>query len=335
MRDSGLPGLRIREKGGVFFLSGEDEFRKEEAARALVSWHLDPATRDFNFDPLWGSEVSVETLASILSTPPMMAEWRVVILREVEALANSPRARETLLEMARQPPPGLALILLGTIPKGSSAKLYQDLKRLARSVEFPAISPNDVPGWLLEWAASRYGREMTLDAARALGAAVGTNLGILAQEVEKLSSLVPEGEPITVEAVRSAGTHIPAVDYWAWMDQVGGRKTWQAMEGLETLMAQGESGVRLTNGLATHLLRVGTARIGGAKDLDATLPPQQKFLAKRLLEQSGLWTVGELEDALLGLLRADRLLKSSGLPEDHILEEWILGLVAREKGSAS
>ena len=81
MKASNPLGLSDQDKGGAFFLHGDDSFRKEETARALVEWHLDPATRDFNLDPLRGSEGSVETLASVLATPPMMAEWRVVVLR--------------------------------------------------------------------------------------------------------------------------------------------------------------------------------------------------------------------------------------------------------------
>jgi DNA polymerase-3 subunit delta len=324
----GFPGLPVKEKGGVFFLFGDDRFRKEEAGRALVDWHLDPATRDFNFDQLRGAEVAVETLASVLATPPMMAEWRVVYLREVEALASSPRARDALLEVVKTPPSGLALIILASIPRDSAAKFYKDLKRYSRSVEFPEIAPNDVPGWVVEWAAAKHGREFTEEAARALGAGVGTDLGVLAQEVEKLASLVEEGKPIGVEAVRAAGTRIPSEDRWEWMDRVGRREFGDALKGLEILVSQGESGVSLTTGLTTQLMRVALARTGGSRALESVLSPRQRWLAPRLLEQARRWSLEELDAAILGLRRVDRLLKSSSLSGDQVLEEWLLGLMA-------
>ena len=327
----GSHGLRNKGKGGAFFLFGGDRFQKEEEGRALVEWHLDPATRDFNFDPLRGSEVSVENLASTLATPPMMAEWRVVFLREVEALASSSRAREVLLEVVRTPPPGLALILLATIPKKSSAKFYKELQRLTSSKEFPEVGPNDVPGWVVSWAASRHGREITEEAARALGAGVGTDQGVLAQEVEKLTTLVEDGEPIGLEAVRAAGTRIPSEDRWVWMDRVGRREFGDALKGLGILVSQGETGVSLTSGLATHLIRVALARAGGAAALESALQPNQKWLGRRLHEQAKRWSMEELEKAILGLRRVDRLLKSSTLPDDQVLEEWLLGLMASER----
>ncbi len=334
MTVTGPLGLKTRETGGVFFLHGADEFRKDEETRALVEWFIDPATRDFNFDSLRGSEVGVEQLASVLATPPMMAVLRVVVLREVEALAGSSRARETLLDIVNAPPPGLALILLCTVPKGSKAKFYTELSRKARAVEFREVGPNDVPGWLMTWTRTRHGQEMTEEAARALAAGVGTNLGVLAQEVEKLSVLVDEGEAIGLEAVKAAGTFVPTEDRWLWMDRVGRREFEDALKGLEVLFSQGESGVSLTMGLATHLIRLALGKAGGAPALEAVLPYHLKWLGSRLAKEAQRWPQQALDDAILGLRRVDRLLKSSSLPDEQILEEWLLGIMVAERARA-
>jgi len=325
MKGRGSPSVLGREKGGAFFLYGDDAFRKEEVGRSLVEAHLDPGTRDFNFDPLRGSEVDAEGLASVLATPPMMAEWRVVFLREVEALAPSPRAREALLEVAKKPPPGLALIMLASIPGGSKARFYSELIRASRSMEFHEIGANDVPGWLLDRAASRHGVQMKEDAARALAAAVGTDLGVLSQEVEKLASLVGDGGTITLDSVKAAGTHIPTQDPWKWMDLVGNREFEKALAALPVLFGQGETGVLLVMGLSTHLLRLGLLRSAGERALDESLPARQRgWLTGKLAQQAYRWPAIELQDALHGLKRVDRILKSSSLLGDQLLEEWLL-----------
>jgi DNA polymerase-3 subunit delta len=315
-------GLEIR--GGAFYLHGDDPFRKEAAVRELIEAHVDPGTRDFNLDLLRGTEVSAEDLASILATPPMMAEWRVVVVREVEGLASSKHARDVLLAVVANPPPGLALVLSCTVPKGSKAKFYTDLSRRAQSVEFKEITADDVPGWLMERASEAHGVELEVDAARALGAAIGPNLGILARELEKLTDFVGDRGRITVGDVDAAGTKLPSQDRWQWFDLVGDRRFEDARRMLAVLLGQGESGVGLVIGLASHLLRLGVAVDGGQRGLEAALPVHQKWLARRLMSQARRWTMPEVDHAMQGLLDVDRLLKASPHTDEHFIETWLL-----------
>ena len=170
--------------------------------------YVDPATRDFNFDRLQGSEVSVEQLASVIATPPMMAEWRVVHLKEVEALAGSPSARQVILAAAQDPPHGLVLILQATVPARSKARFYKDLVRVATAVEFKPVPVDGVPGWLVTWAREEVGVTVEIEAAQALVGAAGTDLGVLAQEVRKLAEMVGRDVPVDVDAVRRGGAQV-------------------------------------------------------------------------------------------------------------------------------
>jgi len=335
MSDPLLSRIEREGRGGVFYLHGEDEFRKEEAVRLLRDAHAEPATRDFNLDDLRGSEVDAERLASILATPPLMAEWRVVVLRETEALAGSPRARDVLLGVVGSPPPGLALILSATVPDRSKARFYRDLEARSHAFRFGAVSLNDVPAWLVERAASRHGVELDEAAARALAAAVGAELGVLAQELVKLTGFVGERGRITREDVEAAGTRLPRQDRWQWLDLVGERRFREALASLRVLLAQNENPVTLVGALGTHLLRLGVARAGGAAALGEVLEGQHQWLARRLLPQARRWRVEQLERALVGLLRVDRLLKASGLSAEAILEEWLLGCLAEAEGEAA
>jgi len=321
-------------KGGVFYLHGTDEYRKEAAARALADAHLDPSTREFNYDRLRGSELDLEMLASALGTPPMMAEWRVVLLRETQYLASSQRIRTLLLRTAESPPPGLALILLCSVPERSSARFYQDLARVARSLEFQTPKLDDLPGWIMEWAREAFASEVTEEAARVLAYAVGSDSSVLAKELEKLSTLTGEGTAITLDVVKSAGSRIPRQDRWEWFDLIGQRRFIDALRGLEILLEHGETGVGLTIGMTTHLLRLGVVVDGGPGRLQAILPPHQRWLARRYGVQARLWTVETVETALSGLLEVDRLLKASPVADAHFLESWILGQLVGEDVAA-
>ena len=319
--------------GGAFYLHGGDQFRKEEELRRLIERHADPATRDFNLDLLRGSEIDAETLASVLATPPMMAEWRVVVLREVEGLAGSKHARDALLDVVRSPPPGLALLMSCTVPDGSKAKLYKELEKAARSVGFSAVSEADLPGWIVSRARESHDIEVEIAAARALGAAIGSDLGFVARELEKLSEFVGDRRKVTVADVEAVGTRIPAQDRWKWLDLVGERRFDQARATLTTLFSQGESGVGLVIMLATHLLRIGVVLESGRQGLENALPPYQRWLAKNVVPQARGWTVEELDRAVLELREVDRMLKTSSHGDEHFLESWLLGLRVRQEAA--
>ncbi len=328
MTDAAAALLAKGGKGGVFYLHGADEFRKAQATRGLIEAHLDPGTADFNLDRLRGREVDLERLASIIGTPPMMAEWRVVVLSETEGLAGSGRAKELLLATADSPPPGLALILTCTVPGSSKARFYRDLASRARSREFKQLAADDVPGWLMDRARETLGVEMEPSAAAALAQAIGVDLGVLDQELQKLSGYVEDGRPITRADVEAAGTSLPSQDRWAWIGMVGARRFREALESLGVLMGQGESGVALTISLATHILRLAVLVDRGQGALEAALPPHQRWTVRNLVREARGWSMPELVEAIEGLRVLDRQLKSSGASDGALLETWLLQRMA-------
>jgi DNA polymerase-3 subunit delta len=317
-------------KGGVYFLHGEEDYLREEAVGRVVEAYLDPATRDFNFDPLSGAEMAPDALAPVLATPPMMAEWRVVVVRDAQGL--SVKAREVVLAVAAAPPAGLVLVLSAAIPQGSQAKFYSELKQKAASVEFPALDVSDAPGWLMERASAAYGVALEPEAATALTGAVGTSLGTLATELTKLAGYVGDRGRITPEDVRAVVGALPRVDRWAWFDLVGDRRFGEALRQLPVLLEAGESGVGLVIGMGAQLLRVGLACAGGQGALERELRPNQRWLARRIMGQARKWTLPEVDAALAELLRTDRLLKSASLTDRQAMEELLLRLRAAVPG---
>lgn len=315
-------------RGGVFFLFGDEEYLKERLAARLVEAHLDPATRDFNFDQLRASDVDAETLGSVLATPPMLAEWRVVLIRDAQALAGQPRARAAVEQLLERPFAGLALILVAQIPDRSRAQFYERLKKQATSVELAALSAADVPGWLMERAEER-GITFEPDAARALGSAIGSELGVLSRELDKLADFVGERRRITAADVEAVAGVVAKQDRWQWFDLVGDARFPEARRALPVLLDAGESGVGLVLGLGTHFLRLALAVAGGERALEAELPPHQRWLAGRVARQARRWTAQALDQALDDLLRADRLLKSTSLSDLAVLEELLLRMHAQ------
>src|SRR5262245_29081711 len=87
--------MRDRSFERVYYFRGDDDFLKEGTARELMAAVLDPSTREFNYEVIRGDETSAEALDTALSTPPMFADRRLVIVRDVHALKKDARAALT------------------------------------------------------------------------------------------------------------------------------------------------------------------------------------------------------------------------------------------------
>ncbi|MEX0912701.1 MAG: DNA polymerase III subunit delta [Gemmatimonadota bacterium] len=306
----------------AIFLYGEEEYLREEALQRTLRSLLDPATRDFNFDQLRGSEATPESLGSLLSTPPMMAARRVIVVRDAQGL--SPKSRDAVQDALANPTPGVVLVVLATIPARSKAKFYDILMRGSIAVEFPGVDALDLPAFIVERAARVHQVRVEMDAARALAAAIGAQVGPLTTELDKAVSYAGDRSTITLEDVKAVGGYIPRVDRWGWFDKIGERRFGEALAELPELLDSGESGVGLVIGIGSHLLKLGLLVAGGRQGLERHLPPRQQWLVNRLQRQAGGWTPKMVDRSLRELLRTDRLLKSASLSDRQLIEELIL-----------
>ena len=318
--------LRDRVAGGAFFFFGDEDFLREEAVAKVVAAYLDPATRDFNFDQLRGGDVTADDLASIVATPPMMAEHRVVVVRDAQGL--SVKAREVVEAVAKSTDPGLILVLSAVIPGGSKAKFYDELKKHAVSVEYGQLSQDDAPGWVMETAREELGVEVDPEAARALVGGIGVDLGTLGSELRKLAAYAQDRKRVTLDDVRAVGGIIPRQDRWAWFDMISERRFRDALQTLPILLESGENGVGLVIGMGGQLLKVALVCAGGQQALERELKPFQKWMARRIVPVARKWTLPEVDQALAELLRTDRLLKSASLSDRQALEELLLRMWA-------
>ncbi|MGH7540965.1 MAG: DNA polymerase III subunit delta [Gemmatimonadota bacterium] len=318
---------RLLERGpvaGAWFLHGDALRLKEEAADRIARAALDPATRDFNFDRFHGDSTSAEELAAALAMPPMMADCRVVTVREAQALA--PTARKALQEVVENLPSDLVLIVTVTIPRGSSAAFYKTLEAHARSLEWSAPRESEIPGWLMDRARSRHGFELTREAAQAIAAGVGEDLSLLDAELAKLANL---GETrVDVERVRALVPSTRRIDRWAWLDRVADREYEAALRELDALLTS-DRGVPLVAGLVEQHLFVGIAVQGGTNLVRRALSEAGRgylsWKANTYARQARRWNAAEIRQALRLLLRADDHLKS-GAADRAVLHELLLAL---------
>jgi DNA polymerase-3 subunit delta len=181
--------LKTRAFAPVYFLFGDDDYQKEDAVRLLVDAAVDPATRDFNLEVRRAAGVDGEALEALLGTPPMLAERRVVVLRDPAALKKDGRQRleRYLARLAAD------TVLVLVAPAGAKADRAFQQAAGAGAFEFAPLSEDRVARWIAHQVSATSGASITPEAAQLLQSAVGNDLQQLAAELDKLASYAAGG----------------------------------------------------------------------------------------------------------------------------------------------
>lgn len=328
--------LRSRVFDPVYYFFGEDDFLKEASVRELSETAVDPATRDFNLDLLHGGTVDAAQLDAALGTLPMLAERRVVVLRDVERLRKE--ARRVLESHLARPAQDRVVVLVS----GAGVKADRALSGKAVAVEFAPLTGDRVPRWIGYHAQHALGRGITPDAVALLVEAVGTDLSQLALELEKLASYAPgeidAGAVTSVVGVRreeSVGALLDAVaarDAGAAVGLVAGALQQPKTTAVSIVMALTVQTLALGYGQAARRRGVGAGALYG--EYMGLLKESGAFPGRSWGEAVRSWTAhverwsaSSVDASLAALLAADEALKETRLSSpEQILSTLVLSL---------
>lgn len=330
----------------AYFFHGDDEYRKEAAVRELVTGAVDPATRDFNFDLLRGNEVTPEQLASAVNTLPMMAERRVVVLRDVPALKKD--ARAVLERYLTRPSRDTVLILIA--PAG--AKPEKGLDHGVVSVGFPVLKDQELMEWVARHAQETHGVTLTERAMSLLFSSVGSDAGQMASEVDKLVSYT-QCATIDEDAVAAVVGVRHGESFSDFLDRIAARDAPGALAMIEHVLMLPKSGlvpiiIALTvqtlaigwarqardRGMAEH--RLGSELFGLLKETGAYPMRSWSEATECWKKNASRWDAASIEQALAALLAADRAAKDTKISsDDQMLASLVCALCAPSRRSAA
>jgi DNA polymerase III subunit delta len=340
--------IKRRSFDGAYYITGEDDYQKEDAVRQMIEAALDPTERDFNLDVRRAAELDGETLGVLLSTPPMMAVRRVIILRDVGALKKE--ARKVLDQyLGRTASDTLVLMV-----SAAGAKPDSTLTTASTVLQFDPLTGDRVPRWIAHKASTEFGVRITEPAIELLQAAVGSDLHQLAGELDKLASYIDgNGGEIGEEAVAAVVGVRRGETQSDLLDAVADRNAGRALELVPHVLAQPKTtGVSIVMALSTQILAISWGRARLDEGVPRARLAQEYF---DLLRETGAftgrpwgsatavwaraaerWSRVALDRAADTLLEADVALKESRVSsEEQLLATVILSLCAADETSAA
>ncbi len=322
-----LAQIRNKRFAPVYFFCGEEEYLMEQALDALLQGTVSPDLRAFNLNVLYAREVEGGKILEIANAYPMMAERRVVVVKQVMDLPGS--ALEALAKYAAKPAPTTVLIL--TAEKADfRRKGAAELKAHSCFVEFKPLYENQIGPWLKEYVRDQ-GYEITPAAALLIQTRLGNNLREIVNEIEKIKLILNGGTRIGEDEVaRSVGLHR---DYRIFdlTDAVGHRDLKRALQILHRMLESGESPTGIVAMLTRQCVTLVRLKEAGKKRLSqkqaSALTGIPVYFVKKTQRMADNFAEEDLERWFECLHETDLALKTSQQPPEIALQTLLIQAV--------
>jgi DNA polymerase-3 subunit delta len=337
-------GVRVHPKAArwldgaalpVYLVVGPEPVLVDATVDALLArWLPQCEPASFNVARVRAVEGDPSPALAAARTLPMMAERRLVVVRDLEA---APEAFFTaLMAYLEAPNPSTVLVLAGAgfpkVEKGGK-DWGQRLPKLVGDEGVCRFGDRDAdPLSFAMEAATELGSSLTMPAARLLVDLVGPSLARLRREVDKLTLLVDEGAPITPDVVLAAASVAAEPVVWDLTSGIATRRADAALAALRRLLDDGEPPQRLVALVLWQLrlilrmaemVRAGRSdrEIGDALRLRSeVLGPLRAEMGRQMPSAGAL---------LSRVARAQRAMNRARYGEGRALEALVLELVTR------
>lgn len=174
----------------VYLLMGDEDYYIDMLSQFIAEQALKPEERDWNYDIMYGAETRGNDVINIARQYPMMADRRVVLVREFQSLQD----KETLTAYVKSPNPSTILILCHKHGKLDGRRaLGGEIKKQGVVFESKRLYDRELPGFVTAYM-QRKGKAIEGAAVQMLCDHVGSDLSRLAAEMDKLLMALPEGE---------------------------------------------------------------------------------------------------------------------------------------------
>ncbi len=192
----------------VYFLFGDEEFFLDQLADQ-VQQLIPPDQKDFNFDQLYGQDITPARALGIARSFPMMAEKRILLIRNFLQISKGAGDAQSghindFLAYFDQPNPTTLLVLIDSSKPPGNTTFGKKIAR-HKNVgfhEFKPLPDYQLPDWVINWTREQYAKQIDAPSAQLLSQFVGNSLQLLSVEIDKVCTYVDTSDRITSEDVK-------------------------------------------------------------------------------------------------------------------------------------
>lgn len=302
------------------FLYGEDSLLKDGLTRGILS-RTPKELSAFNSDIIWmDSHPEPKEIFDIIISPPMMANCRVVVLRNFK-ISRSPEKKITEGLFKIQFPSTTILV----VESDELDLKTEEGKKISELFDIHNV-PQPKDKELIEWAiflARREKKKISIDNAGKLVEIAGTSLGILREEIQKLCLSI-DGDDILANHINEIVAKSRVAHIFQFSNSVILLDFRTALKIAQELTTFGENYAIILNWVQRDIVNLLRAKID-AKSLTKKLGARS-FLSEKISKSASMVKVEKLWEAIDVIHQADMLVKSGKATENTALV-WALGMI--------
>ena len=343
----------------AYVFAGDEVFFRKRCREAILEHLVPPDLRDFSVFEFDLAETDLAEVLDRARTPSLMAPFQVFFVRGVKNLFGRGSNQDKLAaieEYCKDPNPNATLIFIAdhiSIPADARRMDMQDKERYERIretlgqycaiVELSRVDEGEAVRWLNEHCATRQVKIDT-DAARELVDALGGDMMMVSNELEKLILYVGEKKRITLGDVETMVLAAKQRSLYELTDAISAKNRVRALEILNAILSAGEGDEAAIGHLYMlaktfrQMLVILERNVRDQRMLWAALwqgfrvPP---FAADDIIKQARRYkSKRELTRAIRLVAKTDLALRSNPPSKRLVLEKLILDLTAEPKPEA-
>jgi len=333
----------------LYILSGQDDFSLTQALEEIKRDIGDQAVLVASTTTLDGQQVTLDQLRTVCETVPFLAGRRLVIinglLERFDAKGKSGRQKKVARVTNQQDEyksfgayldkiPDSTVVVLREGRIAGDNPLFRELADKAVVKTFPLLRDAELRQWLRRCAVEE-GGSISPQAVDLLTKLVGSNLWILASEINKLV-LFTSGRRIEEEDVKALVSYTQQANVFAMVDAIVEFKAELAEQWLEQLLQRGAAPAYLLTMLSRQIQMIVRAKElrnqGKPKtEIQHKLGLSSEFILRKTLEQAARYSFPRLKEVYHRLLEADLSIKTGRFDGELALNILVAELCQRGK----
>lgn len=325
--------IKERRPERIYIFHGEETFLLHHYLGQLKKLLIDELTESFNYHKLTQETFDVRSFADCVENLPMMAEYTMVWVDEIDLFKLPEPDRERVAEVLRDVPEYCTVVFTYETtawkPDKRLKKFYEVIVENATVVEFEKQNQRDLITWITRHFAANK-KNISPDLCAYLIDITDGTMTSLAGEIQKICAF--SGSDTIKKSDIDAVTE-PVLDavVFNMTNQLSDGKYSQALETMQKLLKMQQEPIPILGAIGSNFRRMAAARTlhdhgKGYAELMRLYGIRNDYAAKKTMSAATRFSARFYAAAAELVMETDRKMKTSFDTPERLLELLIMGL---------